>query len=199
MNKSKILPYVEGAVCIAMAVVLSMIQIYKLPWGGSVTLFSMLPISMYSIKHGLKKGLGVAFIFAVYQLASGIAMDGLIAWGLTPLMLVSCILLDYIIAYTSIGLSGIFRKFGVFGWISGIIIALGIRFICHFTSGVVVFHSSGKLWEGFATDNEFIYSFLYNGAYIFPEIVLTSIGAFLIFRVPIIKKLIIGNQKSTAN
>lgn len=199
MNKSKILPYVEGAVCIAMAVVLSMIQIYKLPWGGSVTLFSMLPISMYSIKYGLKKGVGVAFLFAVYQLAKGITMDGLFAWGFTPLMLISCILLDYIIAYTVIGLSGIFRKFDVFGWISGIIIALGIRFICHFISGVVVFHSAGKLWEGFATDNEFIYSFLYNGAYIFPEIVLTSIGAFVIFRVPVIKKLIIGNQKSTAN
>ncbi|MBE6861172.1 MAG: proton-coupled thiamine transporter YuaJ [Ruminococcus sp.] len=189
MKRTNILPYVEGALVIAMSVVLSMIRIYKLPWGGSVTLLSMLPLVVYSNRYGLKRGLTVAFLFSVFQFFQGIS-DGIFAWGLSPVMLVGCILFDYILAYTAIGLSGAFRKRGVYGWVLGTIIALLLRFGCHFMSGVVIFHSAGKLWDGFSTDNTMLYSFLYNGSYMLPEIIFTCIGAVVILKVPAIQKII---------
>lgn len=189
MQNKRILPYIEGALVIAMAVVLSMIRIYKLPWGGSVTLVSMLPIAVYSIRHGLKKGVPIAFVFSLFQFFQGIG-DGLFAWGLSPVMLIGCIMFDYILAYTVIGLSGMFRKKGIIGWVSGTTIALLLRFACHFASGVVIFHSAGKLWEGFSTENTLLYSFLYNGSYMLPEIIFTCIGAVVLLKVPAIQKII---------
>lgn len=198
MKQSRMLPYVEGALVIAMAVILGMIRIFNLPWGGSVTLLSMLPISLYSIKYGVRKGLEISFIFALFQFIQGIS-DGLLAWGLTPVMLISCIFLDYLLAYTIIGLAGIFRNKGAVGWISGTVIALIIRFFCHFISGAVIFNSFGKLWDGFSTNNTYLYSLVYNGAYMLPEIIFTSVGAYVIFRVPAMKKLIIGTKKAEAS
>ncbi|MBQ6945653.1 MAG: energy-coupled thiamine transporter ThiT [Ruminococcus sp.] len=189
MKNSKLLPYVEGAIVIAMGAVLSMITIFKLPWGGSVTLLSMLPIVVYSNRYGIKQGLVVAFVFSLFQLFQGIG-DGLFAWGLTPTMLIACILLDYILAYTVIGLSGMFCQKGEWGRICGAIAALLIRFACHFVSGVVIFHSVGTLWDGFSTDNTLLYSLLYNGSYMLPEIAFTCIGAFVFFKAPAVKKII---------
>ena len=93
-----------------------------------------------------------------------------------------------------IGLAGIFRSKGAVGWISGTVIALLLRFICHFISGAFIFKSLGKLWDGFSTDNTYLYSLVYNGAYMLPEIIFTSIGAFAIYRIPVIQKLIVDKK-----
>ena len=77
MKNSKTLTLVEGAVMVALATVLSFIRVYKLPWGGSITLLSMLPIAVFSIKHGVAKGLGAAFVFSLIQFIQGIT-DGLV-------------------------------------------------------------------------------------------------------------------------
>ncbi len=188
-NNSKALPLVEGAVMVALAVVLSFIRIIKMPWGGSVTLLSMLPIIMYSIKYGVKKGLLVSFVFSLFQLGQGV-MDGLFTWGLTPASLIGSILLDYVLAYTAIGIGGIFRTKGIGGWIAGTALAGVARFISHFLSGVIIWHSFGELWSGFVTDNEWLYSLVYNGAYMLPEIIFTIIGAVILFSIPQTKKLI---------
>lgn len=188
-SSSKVLPLVEGAVMIALAVVLSFIRVFKMPWGGSVTLVSMLPVIIYSIKYGVKKGLLVSFVFSLFQLGQGI-MDGLFTWGLTPAMLIGSILLDYVLAYTAVGIGGMFRDKGVGGWIAGTVIAGLARFASHFLSGVVIWHSFGELWEGFSTDNEWLYSLVYNGAYMLPEIVFTVICAVILFNIPQTRRLI---------
>ena len=191
MNKnSKIRVLAEGAIMVAMAFVLSYIKIFRLPWGGSITLLSMLPISIFSIKRGIKAGLFAAFVSALLQLGQGIIADGLLVWGLTPIMLISCIFLDYIGAYTVIGMAGIFRKNGLGGRLAGTALAVLIRYILHIVSGAVIFHSSGMIWEAFSTDNEWLYSTLYNGAYMLPEMIFTVIGAAVLLKVPQIKKLI---------
>jgi thiamine transporter len=105
-------------------------------------------------------------------------------------MLVGCILFDYILAFTVIGLSGMFRKKGTAGCVTGTVIALLLRFACHFTTGVIIWKSFGELWDGFSTDNTYLYSFLYNGSYMLPEIILTAVGAFVLFKIPIIRKMI---------
>lgn len=190
-NHTKVSAMVEGAVMVALAAVLSYIRVLHLPWGGSVTLLSMLPIIVYSIRHGVVNGISAAFVFSLIQLGQG-AVDGLFGWGLTPVMLIACIMLDYILPFTLIGLGGMLRKRGTVGWITGTVCAVLLRFVCHFLSGVVIWHSVGKLWEGFATDNEWLYSLLYNGAYMLPELVFTLAGAIMLLRIPQTRKLILG-------
>ena len=185
-NKTRIM--VEGAVMLALATALSFIQIYKLPWGGSITLLSMLPIVLFSIRRGVAMGLAVSFLFSLIQLFQGI-MDGLFGWGLTPGMLVACIFIDYIFAFTVLGLAGVFRKKGTAGWISGIAIAIALRFVMHFLSGVVIWKSFGELWEGFSTDSSVLYSILYNGSYMLPELIITVIAAVILLNVPEVRKL----------
>lgn len=189
MNKTKTLPLVEGAIMVALATALSFVRVYKLPWGGSITLLSMLPIAIYSIKYGIKHGFFAAFVFSLFQFGQGI-IDGVFTWGLTPVMLIGCILLDYLLPFTAVGIAGIFRKKGALGWTAGTALALFIRFVFHFLSGVVIWKSFGELWNGFSTDNVFLYSFLYNGSYMLPEIIMTAVATVILFKVPQIKKII---------
>lgn len=184
---------VEGAVMVALATVLSFIRVFQLPWGGSVTLLSMLPIFIFSIRRGVRSGLVVSFVYALIQFFQGI-MDGLFSWGLTPAMLIGSILLDYILAFFVLGIAGIFRKKGKVGWIAGIILASVLRFVSHFLSGVVIWGSFGKLWDGFYTKNIWIYSFLYNGCYMLPEMVFCVVGAIILFSAPQARKIIFDEE-----
>lgn len=190
-TKTKVL--VEAAIMVALATVLSYIRIIKLPWGGSITLLSMLPIVVYSIRRGPALGLAASFVFSLVQFGQGV-IDGLFGWGLTPVSLVACIFLDYIGAYTVIGIAGIFKNKGMAGWLGGTALAVFCRFLFHFFSGVLIWGSYGELWNGFSTDNTWLYSLLYNGAYMLPEMIFTMIGAFVLFRVPQTKKLLLENE-----
>ena len=149
----------------------------------------MLPIAIFSIRRGIKAGFAVSFVFSLVQLGQGI-LDGLFGWGLTPVMLIACIVLDYVGAYSVLGIAGIFRNKGIGGMIGGTALAVFLRFVFHFLSGVVIWHSYGELWNGFSTDNEVLYSLLYNGAYMLPELIFTVIGAAVLFSVPQTKRLL---------
>ena len=89
--------------------------------------------------------------------------------GITPpptqsiLMYILVILLDYIIAFTVLGLSGfffnLFKKKKIAIPLSGIIVMF-MRFLCHFLSGILI-------WNVYAPEdmNIAIYSLVYNGFY----------------------------------
>lgn len=180
---------VEGAVMVALATVLCFIRVIKFPWGGSVTLLSMLPITVYALRYGVKQGITAAFVFSLIQLLQGI-MDGLFGWGLTPGSLIACIFIDYIAAFTVLGFAGLFHRKGTAGWITGTILAAVLRFICHFVSGVVIWHSFGELWSGFETSNEILYSLCYNAAYMLPETIFMIIGTVVMLKIPQLKRMI---------
>lgn len=190
MRNKKLQILVEGAVMVALATVLSFIPIVQMPWGGTVTLLSMLPIVIFSIRRGLAAGFTVSVLYGLIQFAQG-AMKGLFGWGLTPGMLIACIFLDYIGAYAVLGIAGIFRKKKFPGWMGGTALAVGLRFFCHFLSGAVIWQSVGELWPGFSTDNTYLYSLLYNGAYMLPELILTLAGAVALLKLPQTKKFIL--------
>lgn len=171
-----------SAVMIALSAALSMVKVFEMPLGGSVTLLSMLPVCMLSIMYGCRWGLFSAFVYSLSQLAMGIA--GVLGWGLTPAALVGCIAFDYIIAFTVLGFSGLFRRHGVPGYIGGIALAIGFRMISHIISGVIFFASWAP--EGW---NPFVYSLSYNGAYMVPEFVFTFAGAVLLLKEPHTAKL----------
>ena len=195
MKNKKVQLLAEGAIMVALATVLSFIRIVKFPWGGSITLFSMLPIVFFAIRHGVKNGLFVSSVYAVVQLGQGILFDGLFGWGLTPVALVSCILLDYIVAFGILCLAGIFGNKSFGAVIGGVFLAVSIRFFTHFLSGVLIFGSFGELWGGVFVENSWLYSLLYNGAYMLPEAILTAVGAVLIFRTKAMRRVLFSEER----
>jgi thiamine transporter len=185
MKKTDTTRLVTTAMLIALAAVLSLIKIFQMPLGGSVTLLSMLPVCVISIKYGVKWGFFGAFVYSLVQIA--LDFGSLMSWGMTAKIWIGCILFDYIFAYTSLGFAGIFKNKGTGGIIAGISIALFLRFVSHFISGTIFF----DIWapEGW---NAAVYSVLYNGAYMLPELIFTAVAAVILFSVPSTKKLIAG-------
>ena len=174
---------------IALAAVLSLVKVYKLPWGGSITLLSMVPICLFSIKRGFLAGMAVSFVYSVVQLL--LDLGEVLSWGLTAGTLIACFALDYILAYTMLGTAGAFRKHGTKGWIIGCIMALSLRFLLHFFSGVFIWESVGEVW-GFETSSKYVYSALYNGSYMLPELVFTTIAVVALFKLTPIKRLLVA-------
>ena len=172
---------------IALAVGLSYIVLIRMPFDGTVTAFSMLPICLISVRHGIKWGLGSAFCYSWFQILQG----GVFGYGLTPGMLIASLFLDYILAFTVLGLAGLFRRKGIPGMVCGIVMVCVLRFLVHFVSGVVLwanyeqFMAFGVEW----INRPVLYSICYNGAYMLPETILTVIGAVLLFQVPQFRRI----------
>lgn len=190
MQNTKTLKLVEGAIMIALAVVLSFIKFKFLPFGGSITLVSMMPIMIYSIRHGIAWGMLVSVVYAFIQMF--IDLGEVIGWGLNVTMLIGCLLFDYIIAFSVLGLAGMFRSKNVAGGLAGIIVAIVLRYISHVISGFVIFKSAGLIWEGLEINNSLLYSLAYNATYLLPEMVFSIIVAVILFSIPQTKKLLLG-------
>ena len=198
MKNTKTNVLVEGAIMVALATVLSFLKVVQFPWGGSITILSMLPIVVFALRHGVRKGLTVSFAYSLVQLGQGILLEGLLGWGLTPTALIACIFLDYVGAFSVLCLAGAFGNKRMTAIIGGTVLGLVLRFALHYVSGVAIFHSFGELWEGFSTDNTWLYSLLYNGAYMLPEAIFTTAGALILFKTPQMRKLLVGGEKNEA-
>ena len=100
---------VESAVMIAIGTVLSMFP-FSAPWafGGGVTICSMLPLVIIAHRYGTKWGLFTAFVYSVLQLILGVS-NVQFAAGYGFVLAVGVLLLDYILAFTVIGLSACFN------------------------------------------------------------------------------------------
>ena len=169
------------SVLLALATVLSLIKPFPMPFGGSVTLLSMLPVIILPLMFGTRWGLVSAFIYSLIQL--GLDLGAVLSWGLTPYALIGTIALDYILAFSFLGLAGMFKNKGIIGIASGVITVLIFRFLMHFISGVVIF-------DTFTNADAWIYSLTYNASYMVPEFITTTLAAVLVFKVPQIKRLI---------
>ena len=108
MNKTqKIHALAEGGIMIAMAVILSLVTIFKMPFGGGVTLFSMLPIGIYAYRFKTPQALCVAVLYGAAQLLIGLKNFSYVQ-GLGSYAVVA--LADYLLAFGVLGFSGIFKK-----------------------------------------------------------------------------------------
>ncbi len=186
-RSSKLRAMIECAIMIALATVLSMIKLYEAPLGGSVTLLSMLPISVLSIRLGLKWGLAGGFLHATLQMF--LDLGKVVSWGLTPAALIGCLVFDYLVAFTVIGLAGLFRTKGRIGMICGIALALFLRFCSHLVSGTVIF----DVWMPDGWGSPFIYSVAYNGAYMLPELIFTVAAVILLTKTPAFRRVLQHN------
>lgn len=186
-QKEALLALTEAAMMIALATVLSFIKLVKYPWGGSITLLSMLPIVLYSIRRGVPRGLGAAFVYALIQLFLSLAE--VVSWGLTPAALVGCLALDYLLPFTLLGVAGCFRRHGWLGSVGGVMLALALRMVSHFLSGVVIFASTGRVIN-IQIDNTYLYSLAYNALYMVPEMIFTGIACVILFKLPRTRRLL---------
>lgn len=182
-----------SGVLIALSFVLSMVKVFEMPLGGSVTLLSMLPVCMISIMYGCRWGVLCGFVYSLTQLAMGIG--SVVGWGLTPAALVGCIFFDYLAAFTVLGFAGLFREKGVPGFICGIALAMIMRALSHVISGVVYFAS----WAPEGMD-PLAYSLAYNFTYMGPETAFTAIGSVVLLKAPHTSRLfrVYGKKTKTA-
>ena len=166
---------VECALMIALGTILANIKIYELPNGGSITLLSLLPFILVSYRHGTKWGLFTGFVNSLLQMLLGFYAPP--APGLLPL--VGMILLDYVLAFMALGLAELFArpfKNRTVGVAVGTFAAGFLRFMCSFLSGVLIW---GNLSDGLPA---WTYSLTYNGSYMLPETILTTVAAVLIYK-----------------
>lgn len=172
---------VECAMMIAVGTVLAQIKIYTMPYGGSVTLVSMLPFILVSFRHGVKWGLFTGFINGMLQLITGFYMP---PTG-TFTALVAMILLDYLLAFMALGLAQGFAKpfrNRIAGVAVGSAAVCFLRFICSFLSGALLWGSYQSYYEWAVGLSVWEYSFIYNGTYMLPELVITTICACLLVK-----------------
>ena len=210
-NKTKRLT--ESAMLLAMAIVLELLSkmfIPEQPFGGQLTIVSMLPVVLISYRHGIKWGFVSAFAYALIEMVIG---AGTISAAFLPssdeymgTAAVLMVLLDYILAFTALGLGGIFRNRIANPGISlmyGSLVALGTRYLCHIVSGYVLYTSWAEWFftqEGFPawgaqlveslspTALGIVYSVVYNGMFMIPEMIFTALAAVVIARPQIVHK-----------
>ena len=178
---------IKLAVCalmVALSFVLSLWTPLKFwPQGGSVTLGAMVPVVLVALLFGTRWGLCCAFVNSLLQLMMGF-MEGMGSWGLSPTVLVCSILLDYILAYTVIGLAGIFRGNDSVRAVLGSLFVCILRYAFHFLSGWAFF----GMWaeEGYTALS---WSVFYNMTYMLPETVITVVlSASLAVLLPVLRR-----------
>ncbi len=167
---------VEGAMLVAVGILLSYVKMFDMPLGGSVTAASMLPVVLYAVRWGTVPGLIAGFVYGTLQglLGSFVAVT---VWSF---------LLDYGFAFMMLGFAGLcYRRQSGLIW-GGLIAGVG-RFVIHYIAGVTV-------WAQYtpAGKSMWVHSLLYNGWYMLPEtLIVMAVGAMLM--VPL-KKYITGGD-----
>lgn len=217
MENSKTRRITVSAVMLALALAVSfvcgLIPFLNLPFGGGFTIASMLPVIIIAYMYGTKWGLLTSFTYSVLQMlisfrtvsAFFMPNDDNYAGSVIKALLIC--LLDYVIAYTVLGLGGIFRnkiKNKTVAIVLGCVVAISLRYLVHVISGYIFF---GAWAEWFFSQDGFyaigskilatfsgnglslIYSFFYNGLYMIPEIIITAIVAVPVSRIPVVSKV----------
>ena len=209
--QSKTKRLTESAMLIAVAIVLELVSkmfIPEMPFGGQITLVSMLPVVLISYRHGVKWGLVAGLGYALIEMVIGAKtvatafQPGYFGDGTMILNALIMCVLDYLVAFTALGLGGAFRERTEnpgLGLCLGSVLALSARYVSHIASGYILFSGWAEWFftqEGFPAWGAslvaslspdmlgFVYSLVYNGMYMVPEIILTATAAVLMARVP---------------
>ena len=188
----------ESALLVALATVLSLYAVFKMPNSGSATIGSMIPIILVSIKYPFPWAVTMALVYSAIQMLTGFGAPPVKNLGYYTLM----ILLDYVLAFGVLCLSGpIYRTLNKMfpgrsvissatqksaapqnqtthmrlKLMTATLICITLRFICHFLSGMLI-------WNTYAPPNQpvWLYSLVYNGAYMLAEALISGAIMFII-------------------
>lgn len=168
--RKKINSIAVSAMFVALAFALSNFRLFKMPFGGSVTAFSMLTISIPGYLFGFPIAIISSIVYGLLQLAFG-----------GYIYTIPQVILDYILAFGSFAVVGLVKDKNINFLLIGFTVACILRLIFSTISGVVFFAE-------YAPDsmNPVVYSLLYNGAYIFAEMLLS----YIIILLPITSNLL---------
>ena len=174
----------EGGMMVALAVILGMLRLYRLPNGGSITI-AILPLVFFAARYGPGWGFLAGFAYGGldYIVGHGIAID----W--------TSILFDYFLSYGLLGLgAGLFHKNKYRAYI-GTVAGGALMFLSFYLVGVFIW---GKYMPeeflGLTMTSPWIYSFLYNTISVGPNVVLTLILFALLHRVKPIRKQLLPEE-----
>ena len=173
----------EGALCIAMSVVLSYVKLDVGPSGGSINA-TMIPLVLFAIRWGWGWGVGAGLVFGTlkYFLGEGFV----ISWV--------SILFDYSVAYAFVGFAGVLKGKANTAWLAALM-GCAARFVVHYLSGVTVYAEwMPEEFLGMTMTTPFFYSFLYNLFYMLPSTVITLVGVFALSMVAPIRKWLEGSD-----
>jgi len=194
-----------SGIMIALGTVLSFVKVFELPYGGSITLFSMVPVLLLGFMFGIKWGFFCGAVFGALQGLLGATMSAAFA-GQQFAGVIAVLMIDYIIAFAVLGLSGMFKykmKNPSLAFPLGCVFTIFLRFCAHFISGVIIWGSyaqstlegvknsiSTAILENFTgTGLAAMYSLVYNASYMLPEMILSVFAAVILINVKPIKKI----------
>ena len=184
---------------------------FNFPFGGGITIAGMLPVVLVAYMYGTRWGLLTGFVYSLIQMLLGHATvsslflpveDG----GMQLYAALLICFIDYILAYTLLGLGGLFQNKMTTGraLVLGCVVALGARYLCHIVSGAIfygawaewfftlegIYELMGKaILDTFSGNSlAILYSVVYNGCYMIPEMIITPLAALVVLRIPPVKK-----------
>ncbi|MEH6940962.1 energy-coupled thiamine transporter ThiT [Bacillus sp. JJ722] len=179
--KNKTLFMVEVAVFAALALLLDLVSNFVFsriwPQGGSVSI-AMLPVFLMAFRWGLKGGLLTGFLLGMLQVVLGQAYIMHPVQGF----------IDYFFAFTVVGFAGIFakgisdgfangnRSKAISQMILGVFIGSGLRYLCHFATGIIFFGSGAPEGQPVA-----LFSAIYNGTYMLPSFILCAVLVVMLY------------------
>ena len=177
MNKTKsVRAMTECSIMIALSTVLSIIKLAELPYGGSITVASMLPIVIAVFRHGGKWGFGTALVYSVIEMLLGLKN---FSYFTTPISFIALAVFDYVLAFSVFALAGIFKnriKRQNLAALAGVLMCSLLRYGCHVISGATI-------WAGLSipTEAALVYSLSYNATYMLPETIVLAVCALYVF------------------
>lgn len=181
MMKHKTLFMTEVAIFSALALLLDLVSGFVFariwPQGGAVSI-AMVPIFLMAYRWGIKGGMATGLLLGLLQIVT------------TPVQIMTPLqgFIDYFLAFTVVGISGLFMngfvnnykeenlmKAKLYG-IGGMFVGSFLRFICHFTSGIVFFGEYAP--EG---QPVVLYSLIYNGTYMLISFILSAVVVMVLY------------------
>ena len=170
---SAIVKLTESAMMIAIATLLSMAKLLDMPYGGSVTMASMLPLVIIAYRYGTGWGLLTGFAYGAVQLALGTKNIGYLPTK-NFASVATLVVADYLAAFAALGFGGVFRrvcKKQSTALALGAVLVSVLRYACHVISGWTV-------WAQFdLTEAGLHYSLSYNATYMLPEMLILVVAA----------------------
>lgn len=173
---------VTCAVALALAYVTSYIKLFKLPFGGSVTLFSMLFIVLIGYWYGAKIGILTGLVYGIFQFLQEPYV--------LSLFQVCC---DYILAFGAMGIAGFFSKSKKHGLVKAYLAAILARGAFHALGGYLYWMD--YMPSNFPKSLTALYPIIYNYSFILAEGILTVI----VISIPAVSKALNQIRTATTN
>ncbi len=171
MKKRSVRTLTEGAILMALAEILSFLPLYKLPWGGSID-FAMLPIILFCVRWGFGPGMLAAVAHGLLQML----FEGGIAIGWES------IIGDFLVAYAVLGVAGLFKG----RFLPAVCVSCAARFLVHYVVGATIWANyMPESFFGMTMTTPWLYSALYNGAYMLPDLVILLAVYLLLRKTPL--------------